>query len=64
LRLPVSVNPVDFRNGIDGFVRIVCETLADDPFRGTAFAFRNRRSTAVMVLAYDGQGFWLCQKWH
>jgi transposase len=24
--------------------------------------FRNRRGTAVKVLAYDGQGFWLCQK--
>jgi transposase len=24
--------------------------------------FRNRRSTAVKVLTYDGQGFWLCQK--
>ena len=26
------------------------------------FVFRNRRATAVKVLAYDGQGFWLCQK--
>lgn len=26
------------------------------------FAFRNRRGTAVKLLCYDGQGFWLCQK--
>jgi len=26
------------------------------------FVFRNRRRTAVKILAYDGQGFWLCQK--
>ena len=26
------------------------------------FVFRNRRGTAVKILAYDGQGFWLCQK--
>jgi hypothetical protein len=26
------------------------------------FVFRNRRGTAVKVLVYDGQGFWLCQK--
>jgi transposase len=26
------------------------------------FAFRNRRSTAIKLLAYDGQGFWLCMK--
>ena len=27
-----------------------------------AFGFRNRRGTAVKVLTYDGQGFWLCHK--
>jgi transposase len=26
------------------------------------FVFRNRRGTAIKILAYDGQGFWLCQK--
>jgi transposase len=26
------------------------------------FVFRNRRATAVKVLIYDGQGFWLCHK--
>ena len=24
------------------------------------FVFRNRRATAVKILVYDGQGFWLC----
>jgi transposase len=24
--------------------------------------FRNRRATALKVLLYDGQGFWLCHK--
>ncbi len=62
MRLLVCVEPVDFRRGIDGLVRVCRETLAEDPFRGTLFVFRNRRSTSVKVLAYDGQGFWLCQK--
>lgn len=62
MRLLVCVEPIDFRNGIDGLVRICRATLAEDPFRGTVFVFRNRRATAVKVLAYDGQGFWLCQK--
>ena len=61
MRLLVCVEPIDFRKGIDGLVRICRETLAEDPFRGTVFVFRNRRATAVKVLAYDGQGFWLCQ---
>ena len=29
---------------------------------GCVFVFRNRRATAVKVLVYDGQGFWLAQK--
>jgi len=26
------------------------------------FVFRSRRGTAIRILAYDGQGFWLCTK--
>jgi transposase len=26
------------------------------------FVFRNRRGTAIKLLAYDGQGVWLCHK--
>jgi transposase len=62
MRLLVCVEPIDFRNGIDGLVRICRAALNEDPFRGTLFVFRNRRATAIKVLAYDGQGFWLCQK--
>ena len=29
---------------------------------GALFVFRNRRGTAIKLLVYDGQGFWLCQK--
>jgi len=58
----VALAPVDFRKGIDGLVQLCRGTLEDDPFSGTVFAFRNRRGTAVKVLVYDGQGFWLCQK--
>src|SRR5690606_11369270 len=38
------------------------QVLRSDPFSGTVFAFRNRRGTAVKLLVYDGQGFWLCHK--
>ena len=38
------------------------ETLEHDPFSGAVFAFRNRRGTALKVLIWDGQGFWLCHK--
>lgn len=62
MRILLAVAPVDFRKGIDGLCRLCRTRLAADPFQGTLFVFRNRRGTAIKVLAYDGQGFWLCQK--
>lgn len=62
MKILVAVEPVDFRKGIDGLVRLCQETLRHDPFTGAVFAFRNRGGTAVKVLVYDGQGFWLCHK--
>jgi transposase len=62
MRILVAVEPVDFRQGIDGLCRLCRQGLASDPFSGAVFVFRNRRGTSVKLLAYDGQGFWLCQK--
>ncbi|MGH9888487.1 MAG: IS66 family insertion sequence element accessory protein TnpB, partial [bacterium] len=62
MRLLVAVEPADFRRGIDGLVRTCREALGADPFSGAVFVFRNRRATAIKLLTYDGQGFWLCQK--
>ena len=62
MRILVALEPVDFRKGIDGLVQLCKQSLGEDPFRGVLFAFRNRRATAVKVLVYDCQGFWLCQK--
>jgi len=62
MRILVAVEAVDFRKGIDGLARLCRDNLHQDPFRGTVFVFRNRRSTAIKLLLYDGQGFWLCQK--
>jgi IS66 Orf2 like protein len=33
-----------------------------DPLSGCLFIFRSQRATAIKVLAYDGQGFWVAQK--
>lgn len=58
----VAVEPADFRKGIDGLARLARLALAADPFSGGVFVFRNRRATALKLLFYDGQGFWLCHK--
>jgi len=62
MKILVAVAPADFRNGIDGLVRLCKDALGQDPFAGAVFVFRNRRRTAIKVLVYDGQGFWLCHK--
>jgi len=62
MRVLVAVDPADFRRGIDGLARECREVLSSDPFSGVVFVFRNRRKTAVKLLVYDGQGFWLCHK--
>jgi len=62
MRLLVAVEPADFRRGMDGLARLCRAELREDPFSGAVFAFRNRRKTAVKLLVYDGQGFWLCHK--
>ena len=61
-RILAAVNPVDFRKGIDGLAGLCLNQLFQDPLSGTIFLSRNRENTAIKILAYDGQGFWLCTK--
>jgi transposase len=62
MRILVAVEAVDLRKGIDGLAQLCREKLDADPFSGHLFIFRGRRATAIKILAYDGQGFWLAQK--
>jgi transposase len=62
MRVLVGVEPADFRAGIDGLAARCRTVLATDPFSGAVFVFCNKRRTALKVLVYDGQGFWLCHK--
>ena len=62
MRILVAVASIDFRAGIDGLARVCREHLQADPFCGSLFVFCNRRRTAIKILTYDGQGFWVCHK--
>ncbi len=62
LSIMLAYEPVDFRKGIDTLAALCRNRLDCDPFSGTVFLFRNRRATALKLLVYDGQGFWLCLK--
>lgn len=61
-RLLLGVAPIDFRKGINTIVALVANNLFEEPDDGTLFIFTNRAKTAVKILVYDGQGYWLCMK--
>ena len=62
MRIVLMIDPEDFRKGIDSLCATCRRILRDDPFSGHIFVFRNRKKTAIKLLAYDGQGFWLFHK--
>ena len=62
IRILVAVEAIDGRKGIDALAQLCREKLQTDPFSGYLFIFRTRRGTAIRVLQYDGQGFWLATK--
>jgi transposase len=61
-RIFLATEPVDFRKGIDGLAAVCRQKLREQPLSGAVFVFRNRAGTALKLLVYDGQGFWLCTK--
>lgn len=62
MRIFVALEDIDFRKGIDGLAAACRQCLAQDPFSGTLFLFRNRQRNSLKLLVHDGQGFWLCTK--
>ena len=61
-RILVAIKAIDGRKGIDALAQLCREKLDADPFSGCVFIFRTRRRTAIKLLAYDGQGFWIATK--
>lgn len=58
----LAIEPVDMRIGIEGLSTRVQLTLGKTPGDGAAYVFRNRRSTRIKMLMWDGTGVWLCQR--
>jgi transposase len=61
-RIFLALAPVDFRKGMDGLAAVCRPTFAQNPLDGAIYVFRNRTGTTLKMLAYDGQGYWLCTK--
>jgi transposase len=61
-RIFVAIQPVDFRKGIDGLSAVCRQILGENPLEGAVYVFRNRAGTALKLLLYDGQGYWMMMK--
>lgn len=59
LNILLACQPVDFRKGIDGLIGLCRAQFNAELYDGTLFVFRNRRGTALKILAFDGVGWWL-----
>jgi len=56
VKVMVATKPVDFRKGADGLAALVRGQLRHDPFSGTIFVFRSKRSDRLKILVWDGSG--------
>jgi transposase len=61
-RVLVATKPVDFRKQADGLAAIVQAALGADPFCGTVYVFRPKRTDRVKLLWWDGTGICLMTK--
>jgi len=61
-QLWLVVEPIDMRSGIDGLSQRIQNLQGRSPCDGSAYAFRNRRTTRLKLLIWDGTGVWLCQR--
>jgi transposase len=59
VRIFVACGATDLRKSFDTLAALVTDVLAEDPFSGHVFCFRNRKRDRVKLLVWDRSGFWL-----
>jgi len=62
VRILVASRPVDFRKGHDGLAAWIMNELEQDPFTGTVFVFRAKRTDRLKLLYWDGSGLVMTYK--
>jgi transposase len=62
VRVMVATKPVDFRKGADGLAALVRDTMGADPFSGTVYVFRAKRTDRIKLVFWDGTGVVLVAK--
>jgi transposase len=61
-RILLAIAPVDLRLGFNGLYGLVKNALKEDPQSGHWYVFTNRRRNRLKLLAWDGDGLWICSK--
>ncbi|MBU1316309.1 MAG: IS66 family insertion sequence element accessory protein TnpB [Alphaproteobacteria bacterium] len=62
LRIMVATKPIDFRKGHDSLAALVKNALHEDPFTGTVFVFRAKKTDRLKLLYWDGTGLVMAYK--
>ncbi len=62
VRVMMATRPVDFRKGMDGLAALVRDAMGADPFSGTVYVFRSKRTDRAKLLFWDRSGVVLATK--
>jgi transposase len=62
VKVMIATRPVDFRKGAEGLAAVVKEQMAADPFCGTVYVFRAKRTDRIKLIFWDGTGLCLIVK--
>jgi transposase len=62
VRIFVSTEPADMRQGFDRLAQRVKTSLGEEPQSGSLFVFSNRGATRLKVLWFDSNGYCLLYK--
>lgn len=62
VKVMVATKPVDFRKGAEGLAALVRETMGADPFSGSVYVFRAKRTDRIKLIFWDGTGVCLYAK--
>ena len=61
-RVYLACGVTDMRKGAVGLAMLVQQSLSEDPFDGSVYAFRGRRSGLIKLIWHDGVGLCMLTK--
>lgn len=62
VKMMIATKPVDFRKGAEGLAALVKAEMGADPFSGTIYVLRAKRTDGFKLIFWDGSGMCLVAK--